>query len=803
MTKVESRPVSDPSSDPLLATPSPTLTLEEASRISREVFGIDGPLEPMRGERDQNFRVQDASGGGESYVLKIANPAEDLPVLDFQRAALSHLAVHAPELKVPSVREALDGSCWARVETAGDATYLAWMLSYLPGVPLADVRLTPSLARNLGAELARLGVGLRGFFHPAAGRVLLWDIKQVGSLRPRLDAVHDAALRRLAGRALDRFEARALPILPRLRAQVIHADANGGNVLVGSRDGAAGESVAGFIDFGDMVHTALVNDLAVLLASAVTSTADPVGDAVRIVAGYHSVTPLDGEELAVLLELWLGRLTAAVLISAWRVDLHPENAPYITADDEYSWAMIDRLSELDPGEVFEALRPATDAPSPAVESRPSSAGSGPRELQALADRRSRVLGPAYEDFYDRPLHLVRGEGTWVFDASGRRFLDAYNNVPHVGHAHPHVVEAICAQAARVNTNTRYLHESILDLAERLLATMPGALDVCMFVCTGSEANDLAWRLARAYTGASGGLVLDHAYHGNSEAVTALSPTEWRRGAHPEHVRAVPAPDDLRGVYRRGQPNLATDYAALIDAAVASLAEAGHRPAAFFCDTAYSSHGILVPPDEYLAAAFHRARQAGALCVADEVQAGFGRMGTHTWGFERSEVVPDIVTLGKPMGNGHPIAAVITRREIANALGDRGYFNTFGGNPVSAAAGLAVLDVLERERLMENALGVGRHLVARLEELARTDPVIGDVRGSGLFVGVDLVRDPGTLEPDRAAAHRVMNAMRDDGVLVGVDGPFGNVLKLRPPMPFGSAEADLLVDVLREALGRES
>jgi Ser/Thr protein kinase RdoA (MazF antagonist) len=348
----------EPASDSgfeILSAPSPALSLEEARRVSREAFGIDGPLVGLGGERDQNFRVQDASGDGRSYVLKIANPAEDPACLDLQRAALAHLAVHAPDLNVPAVRKALDGNSWTQVETENGTKHLAWLLSYLPGVPLNDVKLTPGLARNVGADLARLGVALRGFFHPAAGRVLQWDIKQVGTLRPRLDDVQDPARRHLAGSALERFEARALPILPRLRAQVIHADANGANVLVESRSGADGERISGFIDFGDMVHTALVNDLAVLLASVVTNTARPIADAAPIVAGYHSVIPLDEAELEILLELWLGRLLAAVLISAWRVKLHPENAPYITGDDEYSWYMIECLSALDPREVVDAL----------------------------------------------------------------------------------------------------------------------------------------------------------------------------------------------------------------------------------------------------------------------------------------------------------------------------------------------------------------------------------------------------------------------------------------------------------------
>ena len=489
---------------------------------------------------------------------------------------------------------------------------------------------------------------------------------------------------------------------------------------------------------------------------------------------------------------------------SWRVELHPENASYITADDEYSWGMIDCLSGLDPAKVADALRSACLSSSPdsgpePVSSRPMATSVRDRQPE-LTKRRAQLLGPTYELFYDRPVHLVRGDGVWVYDASGRRYLDAYNNVAHVGHAHPHVVRAIHDQSRLLNTHTRYLHHSILELAERLTATLPEALDVCMFVCTGTEANDLAWRLARAFTGGSGGLVLEYAYHGNSEAVTALSPSEWQPDAHPAHVRTVPAPDDLRGVYRRGESDLGIRYAELVDAAVASLDEAGYRPAAFFCDTAYSSHGILNPPDDYLAHAFARVRAAGGLCVADEVQAGFGRLGGHMWGFERSGVVPDIVTLGKPMGNGHPLAAVLTRREIAAALEERGgYFNTFGGNPVSAAAGLAVLDVLEREQLRENAQVVGRHLLARLRELARSRPGIADVRGSGLFVGVDLARDPSGVEPDRDTAHRVMNAMRENGVLVGVEGPFGNVLKIRPPMPLGIGEADLLLGVLDEAL----
>ena len=374
MSRADSPPAHDFDAD-LLAEPAPAFSLEAASRLCRSAFGIAGSLEPLGGERDQNFRVNDVDGDGHDYVLKIVNAAEDPTVLDLQRAALAHLAQHAPELCVPSVRLATDGSCFTEARSAGGASHQAWLLRYLPGQPLSDASLDPALRRALGGELARLGAGLRGFFHPAAGRVLLWDVKHVGRLRARLVDVPDAALRSLASRALDRFDASALPCLPRLRAQVVHADANGSNVLVETPDGSRSVRIAGIIDFGDMVHTALASDVAVLLASVITEPTNSIDDAAEIVAGYHAVTPLEEEELSILLELWLGRLIAAVLISAWRVKLHPENASYITADDEYSWEMIDCLSGLDPVEVADALRSACLSSLP--DSGPEAVHRGP------------------------------------------------------------------------------------------------------------------------------------------------------------------------------------------------------------------------------------------------------------------------------------------------------------------------------------------------------------------------------------------------------------------------------------------
>ena len=361
-----------------------------------------------------------------------------------------------------------------------------------------------------------------------------------------------------------------------------------------------------------------------------------------------------------------------------------------------------------------------------------------------------------------------------------------------------MVQALARQAATLNTNTRYIYRSILEYADRLTASMPGDLSVCMFVCSGSEANDLAWRLAKAHTGNAGGIVMEYAYHGTTDAVYALSP-EHR--AQAEHIATVPAPDGYRGKFRKDDPQWANRYAACFDAAIASLDARGFAPAAFYLDLVLCSNGIMVPPPGYLAAAFDKVRAAGGLCVADEVQSGFGRTGDHFWGFSAHEVVPDIVTLGKPIGNGFSMAAVVTTPAIVASLNkETDFFSTTGGNPVACAVGLAVLDVLEQEGLQQNAAQVGAKLRSLIEKLAQRHPLIGEVRGAGLFIGVELVRDHSTLEPASKETAAVVNRMRELGVLVGVEGPCGNVIKIRPPLVFDENHALQLTDALDRALG---
>lgn len=422
-------------------------------------------------------------------------------------------------------------------------------------------------------------------------------------------------------------------------------------------------------------------------------------------------------------------------------------------------------------------------------------------IDSLLSRRRRALGYPTPLFYDEPLHLVRGEGVWVFDHQGRRYLDAYNNVPHVGHCHPHVVEALHRQGATLNIHTRYLHENVVLYGERLTATFDPALATVLFVCTGSEANELALRIARHHTRARGILVTDCNYHGNSATLASIATGIQTNEPFPAYARTLRLPDLLRDLTDGGTAEeLAARALADAEAAISSLQREGHGVAALLLDTIFGSEGLTRLPPGYLQRLVVKVRAAGGLFIADEVQPGFGRTGEHFWGYQSHGVVPDVATLGKPMGNGHPIGGTVTRPDLAHEfLKEAMFFNTFAGNPVSAAVGLAVLDVIEREHLVHNAHQMGEYVQQRLRELVGRHERVIAVRGKGLFFGLELVTDRHRRAPATADARRLVNEMRRRGVLISSIGHHGNILKIRPPMVFGREHADLLVNTLDDAL----
>ena len=421
------------------------------------------------------------------------------------------------------------------------------------------------------------------------------------------------------------------------------------------------------------------------------------------------------------------------------------------------------------------------------------------EKQKTLERRRHFLGNNLSVAYRNPLKIVRGWKQYLFDETGRRYLDAYNNVPHVGHGHPRVVDAVHQQMRLLNTNTRYLHDNLLELAERITATLPDPLQVCYFVNSASEANELALRIAREQTRAKDLIVLDAAYHGHSTTLIDISPYKHNGpGGHgpPDWVHTVPLPDTFRGLYR--DPNTAgSEYAKAVSR---TLAKMDQPLCGFICESCPSVGGQFLLPDSYLKTVYEMVRSAGGVCIADEVQTGYGRLGSHLFGFQLQDVTPDIVILGKPMGNGHPLAAVITTPAIADSF-DNGmeFFSTFGGNPVSCAAGTAVLDVLADEDLQANAQKVGEHLRKGLEQLKSQFEIIGDVRGSGFFFGIELVSDYESRLPATSEADFISNICRENGILFGTDGPDHNVLKIRPPMCFNTSDADELLSQLESAL----
>lgn len=417
--------------------------------------------------------------------------------------------------------------------------------------------------------------------------------------------------------------------------------------------------------------------------------------------------------------------------------------------------------------------------------------------------RQKHIGGSVKLSYDVPLTIVRGWQQYLYDDTGRAYLDVYNNVPLVGHSHPRVEHAVQQQMALLNTNTRYLHENMVAYGERLSALMPAALSVCFIVNSGSEANELALRLARTYTQRTDVVVLEHAYHGHTNTLIDISPYKFNgpggRG-QPDWVHVAPIADDYRGLYKRDDPARGDKYAAAVEPLLMHSARAGGGVAAFIAESAPSVAGQIMLPPGYLARVYRDVRAAGGICIADEVQTGFGRLGSHFWGFDMQQVIPDIVVLGKPIGNGFPFAAVVTTRAIADAFNNgMEFFSTFGGNPVACAAGLAVLDVLRDEDLQQNAGSVGEYLQRMLRGLQSRFALIGDVRGSGLFLGVELVRNRETLEPAAEEASYLVNRLRERGVLCGTDGPHDNVLKIRPPLCFTKADVDVFVAILAQVL----
>jgi 4-aminobutyrate aminotransferase-like enzyme/Ser/Thr protein kinase RdoA (MazF antagonist) len=762
--------------EPLDLAPRPQVDAALAAAIYRSHFASATEATPtvveLPGERDRTFRID--LDGRPAFVLKVAGPVEDRDLLVAQNDAMRHLAARSTDLAVPTPVAARDGRTIVEASDASGVERLVRCLSWLPGTPLAFAatdRDDADLARSVGVAAGAVSRALADFHATPFARPFQWDVTRAWELVAR----HRGAVERPDRRALlDRWLIASAPVaagvgaLPR---SVVHNDANDHNVLV--EDGR----VVGLIDFGDMVESVAIAEASVAVAYAMLDARDPLAVAAAVIDGFLSVRPVSTAEREAILPLAVARLALSAALSAYQQRRQPAN-PYLAISEAPVWEALERLD----GVVFDAPRAPSD----------------------LLARRRRRLGPSLSFAYADPLTILLGRGAYLYDDHARRYLDGVNNVCHVGHAHPRVVAAGAGQMARLNTNTRYLHPLVVAYAERLTALLPAPLDVCYFVNSGSEANELALRLSRAATGRRDVAVLAGAYHGNTSSLVDISPYKFDGpggAGRPDHVHVAPLPDAYRGVHPIGTTDLAAWYAERLTDVLAEATAQARPVGAFIVESLPGAAGQIVFPEGYLGRAYAAARSAGAIVIADEVQVGFGRVGSEVWGFELDAgAVPDIVTLGKPIGNGHPLGAVVTTRAIADAFANgMEYFSTFGGNPVSAAIGLAVLDVMRDEALQANALAIGTLLLERLRGLSASTSRIGDVRGAGLFIGVELVRDRDTRTPAATEATGVVESARAAGVLLSTDGPDHNVIKIKPPLVVGEREIERLLAALARGL----
>jgi 4-aminobutyrate aminotransferase-like enzyme/Ser/Thr protein kinase RdoA (MazF antagonist) len=774
--------------DPVIETSPPGFEPDLAVQIGRNCYGSAAvSARNLGSERDQTFLLQAPDGTGLS-VLKVSNAAEDPDTLDMEALAVSRIAQLEPDLPLASpwlLPGAPDLPENRRAGwTTGDRQHWVRMYDLLPGRQRLDPTLLDDRALGDWGELtARLGRGLRGFIHPRAIRVMPWDVQHAARCRPLLPTVQPAA-RAAVSRVLDRYDQVLARRWPELRAQVVHGDLTTDNALVDEQG-----RITGIVDFGDMSHTALLVDLSSVLDSLGTGR-DP-GDLFRVARlvldGYQRITPLEPLELSLLGELWATRAAVGIVLASWRADAGLEEADFATRFNASALTVLEQI--LTTG--WEATARLLGEPGAVAALALGGPDWGGPAAGSLAERRDRVLGPAMEPLsYAAPVQPVAARGVWIEAADGRRYLDLYNNVPCVGHSHPRVAEAVARQSRLLVTNLRYLHASAVELAERLVASCPPGLDTVFFVNSGSEANDLAWRLATAQTGRTGGLCTARAYHGITAAVADLSPEAIEAGPMPAHVERWAPPDTYRELY--------TEPAGF-QAAIDRLAARGLAPAAAILDGVLQSDGVHDLDPGYVQELLRLTHQAGGLWIADEVQGGHGRTGDALWSFSRFGIEPDLVTLGKPMGNGQPIGAVITRREYAQTLAGRTtFFSTFGGNQVCVLAAHAVLDVLDDERVLPRVQQAGIALRDAVRQATDGDRRVGDIRGMGLANAIELVTGSST-RPAPAVAAEVKEGLRRRGVLVGLTGADGNVLKVRPPLAFTADLAPLFADRLAQTL----
>jgi ethanolamine-phosphate phospho-lyase len=729
--------------------PDPDKSIESIIRLLEEKYEIKGWPTELVAYQDKNFRID--CEDGRKYMLKVTTNPDDLAFIESQNRVLHSFSGRPEGTRIPMPLEDKSGTAINRI-VIGDIQGYARLFPFLEGRFLAEFHPDLAFYRELGRFFAGIDNGMEGQEDAVLlGRTHEWDLTRVLELADDIGLVSDPASRRLAHYFLMKYREEVLPVIHRLSKGLIHSDGNDWNILV-TDDGG---HVAGLIDFGDMVWAPRINELAIVLAYSMMGRVDFLEVYDAVVEGYSSLLPINPLENNVLYYTIAARWCQTLIMAA-RQERDNPGSTYHQVSVEGARQMLDRWIGVNPAIPAQVRTEGID-------------------LEKRKELRYKYLSRSLSLSYRQPIQMSGAAMQYMYGTDGRTYLDCVNNIPHVGHCHPRVVEAGQRQMARLNTNTRYFYDSLEKYAEKLLSKFPPSLNKVFFVNSGSAATDLAVRLAESFTGASEYVVLDYAYHGNTKSAIQLSPYKFnRKGGRgkPANVTILPTPTtEIR------EPVFEMN-----------LSGQGRT---FFAESIVGCAGQVILNRGYMRKAVDAVRETGGIYVADEVQTGFGRVGDRFWAYELYDVVPDMVILGKPMGNGHPMGAVVCTGEIAASF-ETGmeFFSSFGGNPVSCEIGLAVLEVLEEEQLQANANRVGDYLLKELRR-ASGSGLIKDVRGAGLFIGIELA-DPLTGEPATEAAVNLVNLLRDKGILLSTDGPYNNVIKFKPPMCFSMNNAEELL-----------
>lgn len=750
-------------------------------KIIQQNFSFDSvEIKKLNGYDNENYLVK---AGGENYIFKTyIYSADTFDLVEAENETLLFLQNKATK-NYPQPIPFSDGLYVKIIDIKGKKS-VCRMLSFIKGEAIADVGTTEKLLQSFGVFLAEMNLKLQEFEnYTIKARQWEWGIQYLHLNDKYIQDIANASDRSTVKYFFQQFDENVVPVLPYLRNSIIHNDANEWNTMVSDGE------ITGIIDFGDLAYSPLINELAVAISYACFNMGNLLDGASTILKSYHTILPIEEKELTVLYYLIAVRLCVSVCNSAYSRKENPQNE-YAYVSEKPAWQVLYHLLSINPVAAENSFRSALGFPL-----------NEPIDIGQAVERRHKSISPILSVSYKNPVYIVGSAFQYMYDAYGNTYLDAYNNIPHVGHSHPKVVEAGQKQMAKLNTNTRYLYDLLPEYAEKLLSKFPPSLSKVYFVNSGSEANDLAIRIAKTHTNNENLMVMEHGYHGNTQTTVDISDYKF---SHPkgdgqkDHILTAKIPDTYRGEYKKNDGNAGEMYA---KGTIEQIESSGDRIAAFISEPIVGCGGQVPLARGYLKKLYPAIRKQGGICISDEVQTGFGRLGDYFWGFEEQEVIPDMVIIGKPMANGHPMGAVITTSEIAESFA-KGieFFSSFGGNPVSCAIGLAVLEVIEEERLQENAKTTGDYYKSLFIKLKKRYKCIGDVRGSGLFLGVEIIAE-NNMAPNTELAHLIKNELRNENILIGTDGPYDNVLKTKPPLIFTQENAATVVAHIDKILTR--